>query len=128
VNWFEHQVISKGYLSPLAACEFPNHSRNIPGTFRASRARGREGKGKERNVTGNGASDGTVAESDRPTLKGTPLDPALIAACPFCDEQGWLWRGDVIEGRCSHIPQHRTVNVDEAPHKPQLIVTARPTQ
>jgi hypothetical protein len=48
-----------------------------------------------------------------PAVAGSPFDPALIAACPFCDEQGWLWKGEVVEGRCSHVPRHRDVNVDE---------------
>lgn len=30
------------------------------------------------------------------------LDPATIAACPGCDEYGWLWQGDTIHSRCNH--------------------------
>jgi hypothetical protein len=139
VNFREHQTISKPYKSSMEACSDPSHasektctfqerSGNVPGTFPPSRARahahGREGN-KERNKEAEqGASDGTATEGRRPTLKGTPLDPDAIAACPFCDEHGWLSHGDTIIGRCSHNPIHVPQPESTWPAAPDALTTS----
>lgn len=37
-----------------------------------------------------------------------PFDLAVIELCPYCDEFGWLWRGNAIRGRCTHRPTRAT--------------------
>jgi hypothetical protein len=41
------------------------------------------------------------------------LDPVNIVDCPHCDEFGWVWRGDVIRGRCSHQPLVTGLTLDD---------------
>jgi hypothetical protein len=42
---------------------------------------------------------------------GAYHDPGAIAACSYCDEFGWLWRGNTIRGRCSHRPTRATTSL-----------------
>jgi hypothetical protein len=56
-----------------------------------------------------GSSPRHAAERGDEQHHGSAAGPSRveqIALCVYCDEFGWLWRGDVIRGRCSHRPVH----------------------